>query len=84
MHLKRNICRRRRGGAGRPAAGRLHPGRRCSQPPEASSLPASSAQDGSGTGSALPARFAIAVSEGSYNPYLNAQHPHRAGGRPAV
>ena len=72
MHLKRNICRRAAAAAlaGLLLAGCTRPA--VLQPPEASSLPASSAQDGSGTGSALPARFAIAVSEGSYNPYLNA------------
>ena len=72
MHLKRNICRRAAAAAlaGLLLAGCTRPA--VLQPPEASSLPSSSAQDGSGTGSALPARFAIAVSEGSYNPYLNA------------
>ena len=73
MHLFPTFCRRALAAA---AACLLLAG--CTRPavlqPESSSQPAQSAAGSSETdsGSALPARFAIAVSEGSYNPYLTA------------
>ena len=72
MHLFPTFCRRALAAA---AACLLLAG--CTRPavlqPESSSQPAQSAAGSSETESAaLPARFAIAVSEGSYNPYLTA------------
>ena len=72
MHLFPTFCRRALAAA---AACLLLAG--CTRPavlqPESSSQPAQSAASSSETESAaLPARFAIAVSEGSYNPYLTA------------
>ena len=73
MHLFPTFCRRALAAA---AACLLLAG--CTRPavlqPESSSQPAQSAAGSSETdsGAALPARFAIAVSEGSYNPYLTA------------
>ena len=76
MVLKHSLCRR---AAAAALAGLLLAG--CTRPAvlqpsssSPSSQPAASDSPAAGTGSGTsqPARFAIAVSEGSYNPYLNA------------
>ena len=76
MVLKHSLCRR---AAAAALAGLLLAG--CTRPavlqPSSSSPSSQPAASGSsapetGSGTSQPARFAIAVSEGSYNPYLNA------------
>ena len=76
MVLKHSLCRR---AAAAALAGLLLAG--CTRPavlqPSSSSPSSQPAASGSsapetGNGTSQPARFAIAVSEGSYNPYLNA------------
>lgn len=73
MHLKPHLCRR---AAAAALACLLLAG--CTRPavlqPPASSQPAAPAGEApeADSGAAQPARFAIAVSEGNYNPYLNA------------